>query len=178
MSDALRFHPRTPLGRGRGVRFRPALIAAVREARRLVAVQRIFLDVRTAATAADLDNPKRMLGPPLAGAVQLLPAGPVLGLAEGLETALSASILLHIPVWAVLGNERFAHVDIPTQVTRLILLPDHDAGGRRGEGLARARHVRDGLVVETLWPFGGLNDWNDVLRSGGKWGEGRMRQAA
>lgn len=178
MSDALRFHPRTPLGRGRCVQFRPALIAAVREARALVAVQRIFLDLRTGATAADLANPKRMLGRPMSGAVRLFPAGSVLGLAEGLETAMSASILLRIPVWAALGNERFAHVEFPPHVSRLILLPDNDAGGRHGERVARTMHVRHGLTLETIWPSGGLNDWNDVLRAGGKWGEGRVRQAA
>ncbi len=40
----LRYNPRTPLGRGRAAVFRPALIAAVREDHRIVAIHRTFLD--------------------------------------------------------------------------------------------------------------------------------------
>lgn len=40
---ALRFHPRTPLGRGRAVEKRPAILAAVAGDRGLTALQRIFL---------------------------------------------------------------------------------------------------------------------------------------
>jgi putative DNA primase/helicase len=178
-SNALRYHPRTPIGRGRAARFRPAMIAAVRERNRVVAVKRFFLDVRNACIASDLVDPKLTLGRPLAGAVMLQPAGRVLGLAEGVETALSAAILLGFPVWATLGNERLHQVALPEIVRTLILLPDNDKGGRLGEHRAREAHARGGLQIETTWPWGGLNDWNDVLMS--KEGEGasaRWREMA
>lgn len=162
-SPALRFHPRTALGSGRAVGFRPAVIAAVREGSALVAIQRLFLDASLARLATDLENAKRTLGRPLSGAVQLHPAAACLGLAEGIETAESAAVLLGIPVWASLGNERLAHVAIPDRVTRLILLPDDDAGGRLGVRRAHQAHRRPGRVIETLWPWDGHNDWNDVL---------------
>lgn len=168
VSAELRFHRRTPLGRGRLVQFRPAVIAAVRHDRTLVAVQRLFLAPRGPDIASDLSNPKRTLGRPGAGAVRLFRAGPVLGLAEGIETALSAAILLDLPVWAVLGSERLSRIAIPSRVERLVLLPDNDAPGRRAERLARESYARSVTAIETIWPWAGHNDWNDVLRAGGK----------
>ena len=91
----LRFHPNTPLGRGTDVVFRPALLAAVSNDAGVIAVQRIFLDPARPTLAPDVDPPRRMLGRPLDGAVRLAAAGETLGLAEGVETALSASAMLH-----------------------------------------------------------------------------------
>jgi hypothetical protein len=164
----LRFHPHTPLGRGRLVRFRPAIIAAVREGRMLVAVQRLFLAFDRPVLATDLENPKLTLGRPGAGAVQLSRVRTTLGLAEGIETALSAATLLDIPVWAVLGNERLSRIEIPPEVERLVLLPDNDRPGRLAERLARKRYAGRVPCIRTIWPWDGHNDWNDVLRAGGK----------
>jgi hypothetical protein len=177
-SPALRFHPRTPLGRGKNAVFRRAMIAALHERGRLVALQRTFLDPDEPRRARDLANPRRMLGKPGRGAVMLVPAADTLGLAEGIETALSAILLLDIPVWATLGNERLAHVAIPDTVTRLILLPDNDRGGRIGAAKATEAYALPGRTIETLWPPRGFNDWNDSLRAGGKGVEDWMRQAA
>lgn len=164
-SDAIRFHPRAPLGpRGRVV-FRPAMLAAVQEGSHVIAVQRTFLETDTGRRARDLTNPRRLLGRPRRGAVMLASATQVLGLAEGVETALSAMIRLDIPVWAVLGNERLATIAIPGTINHLVLLPDNDRPGRRAEAIARAAHDRPGRVIETIWPDEGLNDWNDVVRS-------------
>jgi hypothetical protein len=177
-SPALRFHPRTPLGPRRHIVFRPAMLAAVQEGTRVIAVQRTFLDTVLARRAQDLRNPRRMLGRPSRGAVMLADATNVLGLAEGVETALSAMILLGIPVWAALGNERLGRVAVPPHVDRLILLPDNDRPGRRAEVIAREAHTMPGRTIETIWPWYGLNDWNDVLRREGERGGERTRQAA
>lgn len=168
LSRTLRFHPHTPLGRGKLAVFRPALIAALHERSDFVALQRTFLDAHEPRRARDLANPRRMLGRPGRGAVMLAPATDRLGLAEGVETALSAMILLGIPVWATLGNERLAHIAIPDTVTHLILLPDNDWGGRIGVARALDAYVAPGRTIETLRPPAGFNDWNDVLRAGGK----------
>lgn len=163
-TPALRYNPRTPLGRGVGVRFRPAIIAPIVEGSRLVAIQRIFLDSSTAMLAADLEKPKLTLGRPLAGAVRLAPARTVLGLAEGIETALSAMVLLGVPVWATLGNERLSRIWLPDTIEHLVLLPDADKAGRAGAQLAEQTYACPGRVVETRMPWFGLNDWNNVLR--------------
>ncbi|WP_298668153.1 toprim domain-containing protein [uncultured Sphingomonas sp.] len=160
----LRYHPRTPLGRGAAVRFRPAVLAAVRSRNRLVAVERLFVDPATGLPAPDLDPPKRMLGRPLDGAVRFGFADDTLGLAEGWETGWSAFMLLGIPVWACLGSERFPHVAIPDSVERLVLLPDDDVAGRIGSSKAMTAHARPGRSIEVLLPGRQLNDWNDLLR--------------
>jgi putative DNA primase/helicase len=166
LPPALRFHPRTPLGRGRAAIFRPAMIAALQEGGTLVAIQRTFLDL-DGSLAPDLDNSRRMLGRPMGGAVVLAPATERLGLAEGIETALSAMMLFSIPVWATLGNERLHQIAVPDNVSHLFLLPDNDRGGRLGAARAATALQRDGRLVETIWPPAGFNDWNDVLRHGG-----------
>lgn len=178
LPPVLRFHPRTPLGRGKQAVFRPAMIAALHERSRFVALQRTFLDPYEPRRARDLTNPRRMLGRPGQGAVMLVPANDTLGLAEGIETALSAILLLDIPVWATLGNERLAHIAIPDTVTRLILLPDDDHGGRIGAAKATEAYQMPGRTIETFWPPAGFNDWNDMLRAGGKGVGDWMRQAA
>ena len=51
-SAALRFHARTPHGRGPCAEFRPALIAAVRDEGGLTGIHRTFIDPRTCTLAA------------------------------------------------------------------------------------------------------------------------------
>lgn len=177
-SSELRYHPRTPLGRGRLVRHRPAIIAAIRQHGRLLAIQRLFLSSNPLGLAGDLARPKLTLGRPLGGAVALDPAEPVLGLAEGIETALSASILLGMPVWATLGNERLARIALPPVVRKLILLADADRPGRLAAYDAAATYAATGIEIETLWPWHGLNDWNDVLRQQRGGGGDPVRLAA
>jgi hypothetical protein len=162
-SAELRFKQRAQLGSKPNATFHPALIAAIRDDRGLVAVHRTFLDPNS-GWKAGIPDPKRMLGRPGAGAVRLAPTGPVLGLAEGLETALSAMDILGFPVWAVLGNERFGIVSIPAAVQRLIILRDPDKGGERASDLAESQ-AREGLSIETLLPPGKGRDWNAVAMS-------------
>ena len=159
----LRYHPRTPYGRAAQAIFRPALLAAVRDASGLVAVHRTFLDPRS-AKLADLPLPKRALGRLGEGAVRLRPSrAGLLGWAEGIENAIAATLLTEIPCWATLGTERFARVALPTSVERLILFLDNDAGGRRAEKLAREAHDGTGVDIETRYPRAPGADWNDVL---------------
>ncbi|HUD90530.1 DUF7146 domain-containing protein [Sphingobium sp.] len=159
----LRYNPRTPLGRGRGVVFRPAMIAAVRERRRIVAIHRTFLEPATASRASDLADPRMMLGRPGRGAVQLMPPAAVLGLAEGIETALAAMQLHRIPVWAILGAERAGHILLPDWLERLVLLFDRDAAGWKANKSARLAYERPGLEIISVWPPPPNNDWADVL---------------
>ena len=158
----LRFHPRTPIGGGALVTYRPALIAAVRDNSGLVAIHRIALNPATGCKAIDLENPKLTLGKPKRGAVRLFKAGRTLGIAEGIETAKSAAAMLSIPVWAVLGNERLPQIDIPFDVARLVLLPDRGPAGDRGAQLALEAHARKGRSIDIILPPGEYEDWNEA----------------
>lgn len=97
------------------------------------------------------------------GAVRLGGVKSTIGLAEGIETALSASVLFGLPCWATLGTERFALVAIPPTVTQLLLFLDNDRGGRRAEALARISHR--GISIEAIYPRRAGADWNDVVRA-------------
>lgn len=156
----LRYHRRTPCGASPLTEFRPALVAAVRDETGLVAVHRSFLDTARNSLAA-IESPRRGLGPYGAGAVRLGGTAPRLGLAEGLETALSATELFGLPCWATLGTERFRRVALPPQVRELVLFLDNDSGGRRAEMLARQAFAH--LPVEVRYPRQAGSDWNDVL---------------
>jgi hypothetical protein len=141
-----------------------------------VAVHRTFLDLEPARLAG-MPAPRRALGRLGAGAVRLrTPEGGLLGLAEGIETALAATALTGMPCWAALGNERLARVAIPATVRRVILFLDNDFPGRRAGRLARNVLERRGFAVQTRLPAASGADWNDVLlgRAGARVeGEGR-----
>jgi len=159
-SPELRFLARTPHGPAPRTRFRPALVAAVRDEGGLVAVHRTFLDPRRPALAP-LPEPRCGLGRFGCGAVRLGGPAARIGLAEGIETALSATRLFGVPCWATLGTERFGLVALPREATELILFLDNDRGGRRAEKLAREAYGR--LVIEARYPPTPGADWNDVL---------------
>lgn len=165
-SASFRYHALTPYGRGSDAIFRPALIAAVRDESGLVAVHRTFVDPGT-GKLAELPIPKRALGTLGSGAVRLAPVSDgVLGLAEGIESALAATILTGIPCWATLGTERFARVALPCSVTKLVLFLDADAGGGRAERLARKALESAPVAIEARYPDRPGFDWNDVLLAG------------
>lgn len=155
-SPELRFHPAAPHGRRPLTRFRPALVAAVRDDCGLTGIHRTFLDSN--------GGPRKCgLGRFRGGAVRLGGVATTLGLAEGIETALSATALFGMPCWAILGTERFARVELPCEVRKLVLFVDHDRGGRRAEALARIAFA--GLVrLDARRPPRVGDDWNDVLR--------------
>jgi putative DNA primase/helicase len=102
---------------------------------------------------------------PNGGAVRLMPAGEILGVAEGLETALSASLLYSVPVWSTLDAGHLMHWIPPNGVHKVIIFADFDknqVGQRAAEVLAS--RLRKQLDTEVRFPEGGLKDFNDQLR--------------
>jgi hypothetical protein len=72
--------------------------------------------------------------------------------------------LFGLPCWATLGTERFRLLELPGDVSEVVLFLDNDPGGRRAEGLARAALGQRVAGVRYAQPPGA--DWNDVLRAG------------
>jgi hypothetical protein len=164
-SSALRFHPRTPLGPKGRTRFLPAMIAAVSLDEGPVAIHRTFLSTE-ASTKAAFERPKRALGSLGEAAVRLFaPADGKLGLAEGIESAMSAYALTGIPAWATLGNERFGLISIPESVTELHLFVDHDDGGHLAVERGLSAYARKGRTIHVRTPFVRGTDWNDELQA-------------
>ena len=161
-SPELRYHPRTPDGAAPMTRFRPALIAAVRDDTGLTAIHRTFIDPGLVSPAG-FQIERRGLGRYGRGSVRLGGVAARIGLAEGIETALSASSLFGVPCWATLGSERFRQLSLPTEVDELLLFLDRDAAGRGAE--RRAREAFPHLRIECHYPDRPGDDWNDVLLS-------------
>ena len=164
-SDQLRYLGRTPLGPRGAVQFLPAMLAAVTTDSGIIAIHRTFLESGRARLAG-FERPKRALGSLGCGAVRLAP--PVqgrLGLAEGIESALSAMQLFGIPCWATLGNERFGLVAIPESVRELFLFIDNDAGGALAEERALKAYASPDRVIHSRAPAPPGFDWNDELKS-------------
>lgn len=156
----LRFHPELPHSR-RTVLGLPAMVAAVSDgARRVVAIQRTFLRP-DGLDKAPLDQPKRSLGPIRLGAVRLAPAGETLGLAEGIETGLSAMELYRLPVWVALGSN-LAGVLVPAQVRHVVIFADRGAAGERAAEKARDTFKEQKRKVSVCFPKTG-KDFNDIL---------------
>lgn len=162
VADDLRFHPRCPYRPRPWTTFHPALLVAVREGRKLTAIQRIFLDPATAACRMKL-----MLGRPAKGAWQCGgQGGAILALAEGFETARAFTILNTHPCWASLGARRFDLVRLPEHVSHLILAVDNDAEGYRAADRAETVYARPDLFIERMPPPIGFKDWAKVLEAG------------
>ena len=172
-SPALRFQPRTPLGPQGRVQFLPAMLASVSLDEGPIAIHRTFLDPEK-PDKADFSRPKRALGALHRGAVRLFaPKHGKLGLAEGIESALSARALTGIPAWATLGNERFGLVSIPEGVTELHLFVDNDAGGDLAAKRGLEAYAREDRRIVVRRPTKRDDDWNDELVA---WSHRRMAQ--
>lgn len=164
-SSALRYHARTPLGPQARAQFLPAMIAAVSLDEGPIAIHRTYLALE-GPSLASFEKPKRALGSLRSAAVRLFPPMQgALGLAEGIESALSARALTGVPCWATLGNERFSLVSIPESVTALHLFVDWDAGGDLAAKRALEAHAREGRTIHVRRPSLRGTDWNDELVS-------------
>jgi hypothetical protein len=158
-SADLRFHPRCPLGPKPHTVFRPALLVGVREVRRLVAFQRIFIDRATGRYDC-----KVMLGRPGQGAWQGRPlAGDTLAIAEGFETAAAFTTIHGVPCWASLGARRLDQLRLPPGITTLLIAEDNDPEGGSAADRAEAHYARPDLTIRRAPPPKGIKDWAVVL---------------
>ena len=142
----------------------PAMVAAVQAPdRRVTAIHRTFLNEFGGKAA--LSAPKMALGPLGAGAVRLAKAGRVIGLAEGIETALSAMEITGTPCWAALSATRLSRVAMPPGVRAVALFADNGDAGERAAREAAAAYRRQGKAVTIQRPPQGSADWNDALNA-------------
>lgn len=160
---ALRFNPATILGSGSDKRIMPAMVAAVENDLGLVAVQRTFLDPAD-VLRKPLLKPKVSLGLLGTAAIRLAPATDELGLAEGIEDALSAMAWFGTPTWALGGVERLAFVAIPERVRRVIVYADRGRAAERLLEKARGHLTGNGRELVAQVPEM-HDDWNDAWRA-------------
>jgi len=97
-------------------------------------------------------------------AVRLLPVtGNILGIAEGIETALSAAVLDDVPVWAALTTSLLSKFEPPPGVLRLRVYADRDEAGLMA-ALKLFERLQGRVALEIRIPSAPAKDWNDVLQ--------------
>lgn len=121
---------------------------------------------------AGVPSPKKILGVPVRGATKgaairlYSPRSGVLGVAEGIESALSLHLIVKIPTWAAFCADNLVRVQLPSDLRELHIGVDLDES-HKGEqvalGLAkrvhqRSPHMRIFIVRPELDGFGDLND--------------------
>lgn len=155
----LRYHPRCPKKQPEPVtRFVPALLAAIRTATEMPAIQRIFLDLDQGGYSS-----KMMLGSPADGSWRPCEAGDTLALAEGIETAAAFTQIHKVPCWSTITASRLDRVRIPAGVGTILVAADNGRPGRRA-GFKAARAYQDaGHTVRLMPPPARFGDWADVL---------------
>ena len=159
---SLRFHPNLTYG-PTGTGF-PAMVAAVQDADgKVVAVHRTYL-APDGGAKAQASSPKMALGPLGDGAVRLARAGEHLGLAEGIETALSAMQLFDVPCWAALGS-RLERVALTEDVRHVTVYADNGQAGREAATKAAETITGQGRKVTLRFPPDEYPDWNDALQA-------------
>lgn len=97
-------------------------------------------------------------------AVRLFPAGDVLAVAEGVETALAFHLITGLRTWATLNAGNLERVSVPDQVREVVIAADHDARGKKA-ALVLARRLEQegrGQARIALPPTPGT-DWNDTI---------------
>lgn len=164
--SALRLHPGLTYRDGADVlgRFHGLLALVTGPDGRGVTLHRTYLkDGRK----APVPSPRKLMPGKLikGAAIRLHPSVEVLGVAEGLETALAARQLFEIPVWSCLSASGIESFHPPAGVRKLIVFGDNDASGT-GQAAAwtlAKRLIVSGIEVEVRLPERIDTDWADEV---------------
>lgn len=164
--DALRFAPRLTDGDG-GIR--PCMVAmvGVHGQSKPVSMHRTFLKP-DGSGKAEMASPRKMMPGELPdGACVMLsdytPGGPI-GIAEGIETAMSASALFSMPVWAAISTSGMMKWIPPQGAHDVTIFGDNDRkfGGHKAAWHLAHKLAVAGLSVSVRIPDASGEDWNDV----------------
>lgn len=181
MPPTLRAHPGLPYIHGKEKKSYgtfPCLIAPIRDRQGLaMSIHRIYLTPE--GLKAPVPDAKKMMsarGEIRGAAIKLFRADEeVLGVAEGIETALAVHAISRMPVWSCVTAGLLERVDIPPSVRHVVIWADLDRSER---GLQAAETLADrlekeGKTVEICLPPGPIPDgakgvdWLDVMLTRG-----------
>lgn len=181
----LRFHPRLSYRDEDGeiIGYFPALIFRVVDSEgRSVTLHRIYLTAD--GEKAPVPVPKKLMSYPkgirqlVGGAIRLVPAGYILGVAEGPETALAVIEATGMPVWSAVSATLMEQIVVPGYVRRVIGWLDKDLSerGKRAGIVLCERMWKEGRYAGAAQPelemdpgatsVDWLDVWNRVGRAG------------
>lgn len=162
LPPTLRFHPSLKHG-PTGLIF-PAMVAAITDnSRRIIAIHRTFLTPD--GKKANVEMPKMTFATyaHCGGHIRLGRPAKDWGLAEGIETSLSAAILYHMPVWSAVAGSNMRNVDPPEGAKNIWIFADRNKAGQKYAGQAAERYSLMGYPVRILTPDAPFDDFNDLL---------------
>ncbi|MGE3064903.1 MAG: toprim domain-containing protein [Hyphomicrobiaceae bacterium] len=126
-----------------------------------IGIHRTFLAADGSAKAP-VQPPKMMLGPCRDGAVRLANPQDVLMVGEGIETCLAAMQASGRPAWSALSTSGLRTLNLPRDVSNIIVLADGDDPGEAAARDCGWRWKREGRRVRIARPPQGT-DFNDLL---------------
>ena len=113
---------------------------------------------------AEVEPPRMALSEIGRGVVRLCPPSRVMGLAEGIETALSATQLTGVTCWSAISAGNLEIVDLPPGVQEVHIFADDDERGRAAGNIAMRHFLAQGRrTVKLRLPPEGYGDYNDYL---------------
>lgn len=166
-AGTLRFHPNMRDGEG-GVR--PCLVAkvAVYGEPNALTMHRTFLR-EDGKAKAEMESPRKIYPCELQDGACVMLVGlngrDSMGVAEGVETAMSASLDYNMPVWATINAGMMARWIPPSGLDSLVIFGDNDAsytGHAAAYALARRAKAKGVPNVTVVFPDQVGQDWNDV----------------
>jgi putative DNA primase/helicase len=165
----IRYHPALPYHEDGTVDYHPALVARIDGADgRGVGIHRIYLNER--GGKASVSTPKKFLTVKghSGAAVRLGRAGEYLGIAEGIETALAASVRFGVVTWSALSAGLMEQWIPPAGVSKVIIFGDNDESytGQASAYLLAKRLKHSGLCAEVCIPKIAGKDWADMVSEG------------
>ena len=149
-----------------------AIVGAIQDVRgRVVSLHRTYLSKE--GGRAPVSSPKKVMPPVIPGgtrgaAVKLFPVCGILGLTEGIETALGVHAARGLPVWACVSANGLEAVELPSVVREVAIFGDNDISGR-GQEAARnlaKRLLQEDRKVDVFIPEKAGCDWLDIYIQG------------
>ena len=154
----LRYHP--ALYHNETKQLHPALIAAVYDSNKLVAVHRHYLDKD--GNKLNVKQSKMLLGNVRGCAIKLGKVTTKLVICEGLESGLSLLQDLQVPVWCAISAHNMPNLQLPPkeQVTEIQIRPDIEPSGTglKNAYAAQAKWAAKGYRVEIVYPLIKIKD--------------------
>lgn len=158
--SAIRFHPNLRYDAAQSF---PAMLATVTMPDgKASTMHRTWLDGN--GGKASVDEPKKvMAGTIKTGAIRLSEVYECLGIAEGIETALRASVRFDVPTWAAISAGGMRDWVAPEGVKHVIIFGDNDANftGQNAAFALAHRLSMGGLKTEVFIPQQVGTDWAD-----------------
>lgn len=172
-TEALRYAPKVAYYEdGQYLGYFPAMLGALTNLDGdLICIHRTFLTAE--GKKADVSCPRKLMppcGPVMGASIKLgfpVPyrGGVVLGMAEGIETALAVTMLYGLPCWSAVSARGMEKGQLPAGITSLFVMGDNDRNGvgQQAAHVLAKRAASMGITARACIAPSPGTDWNDEL---------------